>query len=89
MSIGNEALTGRDPVAIGGTAIDYSAGDQTFGAFARPPRGVYVGTAGHLKVDMADGSTVTFSNLAVATVYWFSCTKIYQTGSTAAGVVLF
>jgi hypothetical protein len=40
---------------------------------------------------MADGSTtaVTFSNLAAGVVYPICVTKIYQTGSTAAGLVLY
>lgn len=75
-----------DP-AIGGVVIDYSGGDQEF---TRPVRGVYIGTAGTLKVDLVDGSTLTFSNLAAGQIYSLRITKIYQTGSaTAAGNVLY
>lgn len=78
--------TQSDP-AIGAAAIDYSGGDQTF---TKRVRGIYIATAGALKVDMADGTTVTFSSLAAGTVYPFCITKIYQTGSSAAaGVVLY
>lgn len=80
------AVARRSDPAQGAVAIDYGSGNQTL---ATESRGVYIGTAGHLKVDMADGTTaVTFSNLAAGTVYPFAITKIYQSGSTAAGVVL-
>ena len=49
---------------------------------------MYVATTGHLKVDMADGTTVTFSNLAVGQ-HEMQITKIYQSGSTAAGLILY
>lgn len=80
-----EYVKNRFDPAIGGEAIDYSGGDQdiTFAA-----RGVYVGTAGHLKVDLVTGDTVTFSNLTAGNVYPFAIKKIYQTGSSAAGVIL-
>lgn len=65
-------------------AIDYSGGNQTLTGRVR---GVYVGTSGHLKVDMAGGTAVTFSNLPVG-FHPMNITKIYQTGSTAAGLVL-
>lgn len=73
-----------DP-AIGAIAIDYASGDQEITVAAR---GVYIATAGALKVDMANGSTVTFSSMAAGTIYPIAITKIYQTGSTAAGLVL-
>lgn len=71
---------------VGAVAISYGGGDQELTV---PARAVYIGTAGHLKVDMVDGTTVTFSNMAAATVYPMYITKIYQTGSTAAGLVLY
>lgn len=79
-----QAAQQNDP-AIGAIAIDYSGGNQDI---AVPARGVYIGTAGNLKVDMANGTTVTFANLAAGQVYPFAVVKIYQTGSTAAGHVL-
>lgn len=73
--------------AIGAVAISYGGGDQEF---TRAVRGIYIGTAGNLKVDMADGTLgVTFSNLAAGSVYALKVTKIYQTGSTAAGLALY
>lgn len=57
-------------------------------------RAVYIGGAGTLKVDMvgydgAAGATVTFSGCAAGTVLPICITKIYDTGTTASGVVLF
>ncbi len=71
--------TPDDPY-VGAVAVDYSGGDQTLTTTAR---GVYVGGAGNLRVDLIDGSTVTFTALAVGNVYRFAVRKIYQTGSTA------
>ena len=76
-----------DAPAIGGVTISYGGGDQDLTSYKI--RGVYIGTAGNLKVDMADGSTqLTFSNLAAGTIYPLMVTKIYNSGSTAAGIAL-
>lgn len=76
----------RDDQAYdGGVAIDYSGGDQSLSTYSRA---VQVGTAGHLKVDFVrTGTGVTLSNLPVG-IHKLAIKKIYQTGSTAAGVVL-
>jgi hypothetical protein len=66
-------------------AIDYSGGNQTLTGVVR---GVYVAVTGHLKDDMAGGNTVTWSNLPVGQ-HAMEITKIYQTGSTASGLVLY
>lgn len=76
----------RSDPFVGAVAISYGGGDQDLTGYAI--RGVYVGTAGHLKVDMHDGTTATFSNLLAGTIYWIQFTKIYQSGSTAAGLAL-
>lgn len=57
-------------------------------------RGVYIGTAGTLKVDMrgmdgAAGATITFTGLLAGAQYPFAFIKIYDVGTTAAGVVLY
>jgi hypothetical protein len=70
---------------IGAIAISYGSGDQTLSGV---PRGVYVAVTGHLKVDMANGTTATWSNLPVGQ-HSMAITKIYQTGSTASGLVLY
>ena len=71
---------------IGVRVIDYSGGDQDVSD--RPVRGVYVGTSGHLAVEMVDGSIGTFSNLPVGE-HAMQIRTIYQTGSTAAGLVVY
>lgn len=75
----------RQDEPVGAVAIDYSGGDQVL---TKPVRRVYVATTGHLRVDMLDGSTVTFSSLPVGQ-HEMRITKIYQTGSTAAGLALY
>ena len=71
-----------DP-AIGVVAITGS--DQSF---SKRVRGVYVGTTGTLACTMADGTTAAFAGLLAGVVYPFCITKIYDVGTTAAGVVL-
>lgn len=77
-------LSASDP-AVGGVAFTGTA-DVTLDTYAR---GVYISTAGDLKVDLLDGSIVTFSNLLAGVVYPFAITKVYDTGTTAAGVALY
>lgn len=50
-------------------------------------RGVYIGGAGNLRVDMADGTTVTFSGLAAGIVHPLAVKKVYATSTTATGVI--
>lgn len=79
-----QAAQQNDP-PIGALAINYAGGDQEL---TGTPRRVYIAVTGHLKVDMANGSTVTFSNLPVGQ-HEMCITKIYQSGSTAEGLVLY
>jgi hypothetical protein len=74
----------NDP-AVGAIPINYSGGDQ---ALTVAGRGVHIDTAGALKVDMVDGTTVTFATLNAGQFYPYRIRKIYQTGSTAAGSIL-
>ena len=84
MSSVRAAEPGDEPV--GAIAIDYSGGDQTITV---PARRVYIEVAaGNLKVDMLDGTTVTFTALPIGQ-HEMRITKIYQTGSTAVGLVLY
>lgn len=77
--------TQHDP-PVGAIVIDYSAGDQELNV---PARRVYISATGDLKVDMADGTTVTFEDLAAGIQHEMCIAKIYQTGSTATGLVLY
>lgn len=70
----------------GAIAIDYAGGDQ---AITVGTIGVYISSAGALKVDMVNGDTVTWTGLLAGVGYRMAITKIYQTGSSAAGLVLY
>jgi hypothetical protein len=83
----DRAVAVQSDPPIGAIAINYGSADQTF---TKRIRGIYVAVTGNLKVDMADGTTVTWSNLAAGVVYPMTITKIYQTGSTGVtGLVLY
>lgn len=65
-------------------AIDYGSADQTLFAASRA---LLISTAGNLKVDMAGSGTGITLPVPVGLIP-VRISKIYQTGSTAAGVVL-
>jgi hypothetical protein len=50
-------------------------------------RGIYVGGAGNLKVDMADGTTVTFTAIAVGVIHPIRARRVYATGTTATLII--
>lgn len=50
-------------------------------------RGIYVGVSGDVRVDMADGSTVTFVGLASGSVHPIAAKKVYATGTTATSIL--
>ena len=50
-----------------------------------PTRALYIGNTGALKVDMADGSTVTFANCP-AGVLPISVKRVYSTGTAATNI---
>lgn len=50
-------------------------------------RGIYVGTAGALKVDMVSGDTVTFTNIAAGVIHPIRARRVYATGTTASGLI--
>lgn len=61
-------------------------GDQN-----KATRAILVGGAGNLKVDMADGTTVTLTIPATAcgVLQGIAVKRIYATGTTATGIVAF
>ncbi len=80
--------TPADP-AVDGVEFTGSA-DVTLTTYGRA---VYIAADGDLKVDMVGGyhgtgSTITFVGLKGGVVYPFAIKKIYDTGTTASGVVL-
>lgn len=50
-------------------------------------KGIYVGGAGNLKADMANGTTATFNALAVGVLHNLSVKRVYATGTTATVIV--
>lgn len=48
-----------------------------------PTKGIWVGGAGAIKVDMMDGDTVTFSAVPVGTILPIRAKRIYATGTAA------
>lgn len=58
---------------------------------ARPTRGILVGSAGTVKVDMADGTTVTITVPATGCGFIIAVAvkRIYATGTTAGSIVAF
>ena len=50
-------------------------------------RGVYVGTAGDLKVTTVGGQSVTFTGLAAGIVHPLRVKLVFSTGTTAANIL--
>lgn len=55
--------------------------------FAGPTRGIYVGGAGNLTVDMADGGSVTFVGVLAGSLLPIQVTKVYASGTSATSIV--
>ncbi len=56
--------------------------------FAQPTRGVYIGGAGNITADFADGgSSVLLVGLMSGVVYPFQLTRVYATGTSATNIV--
>lgn len=51
------------------------------------PRAIYVGTAGHVAVQMAGGQSVTFSNVAAGAILAVRARRVMATGTTASNLV--
>lgn len=54
---------------------------------ARVTRGIYVGGTGNLKVDMDDGTTVTFTSIAAGVIHPIKAQRVYATGTTATSII--
>lgn len=52
-----------------------------------PTRGLYIGGAGNVVVDMALGTTITFTGVQAGTVLPIQVTRIYATNTTATSIV--
>ena len=70
--------------ALGAVAVTPS---DTTDLATVPTKGIYVGASGDVKVDMADGTTVTFTSLADGMIHPISCKRVYATGTSATGIL--
>lgn len=52
-----------------------------------PTRGLYIGAAGNVVVDMAYGTTITFVGVQGGTILPIQVTRIYATSTTASSIV--
>lgn len=50
-------------------------------------RALYIGGAGDVKIDAADGSTVTFSGVFAGSILPVRAARVYSTGTTATNIV--
>lgn len=50
-------------------------------------RGIYIGGAGDLKVDMLGGETVTFFSVPAGTALAIRAIRVYVAGTTATNIV--
>lgn len=67
--------------------INYGGGDQKL---ANGSRGLYIGTAGNLALRLVDSTAdQTYSNLPAGFILPVCVAIIRQTGSTAAGLILY
>lgn len=55
--------------------------------FEQPTRGVYVGGAGDLKVDMVSGGTVTFSGVGAGSLLPIQVVRVYAIGTAATNII--
>jgi hypothetical protein len=89
----NVAITRRrqlrtsDESARAAAAINYGGGNQVL---TNGSRGIYITTGGTLVLILTDDSaSQTYTGLLAGTVYPFCVAQIIQSGSTAAGIILF
>lgn len=53
----------------------------------RPTRSLYIGAAGNVKVDMALGTTVTFTAVVAGSILPIQVKRVYSTDTTASDIV--
>ena len=69
------------------SAFDAAAVTPADDGALRPTRGLYIGGAGDVKVDMTLGNTVTFAGLLAGTILPIQVTRVYSTDTTATDIV--
>ncbi len=78
-------IDSTDPV-IGAEVANISSTDAT-PTLSPIARRLYVGVAGDVKVDLADGSTVTMPTMAGGVWHFVAVKKVYKVGTAATGLV--
>lgn len=73
---------GFSPFVAAGGAIAVTPNDGA-DLPTSPAKALYIGGAGAVKVNMIDGTTVTFSGVPVGTILPVIVTRVYATGTTA------
>lgn len=80
-----EALQNYDAGISSAAALDVSVTDVTLN---RITRGIYIGTSGNLVVQFAgDAASATLSGLAAGVWHPMQVQKIFNSGTTAAGIL--
>jgi hypothetical protein len=69
------------------SAYDASSVTPSDSADILPTRGLYIGGAGDVKVDMALGNTVTFVGLLAGSILPVQVKRVYSTDTTATSIV--
>lgn len=54
----------------------------------KPVRAVWIGGAGNLRVNMEDGTDVTFTGCLAGSLIPISVTRVYSTSTTATSIVV-
>ena len=69
------------------SAYDAAAVTPSDSADIRPTRGLFVGAAGNIKVDMALGTTLTFTGVQAGSILPIQVKRVYSTDTTATDIV--
>jgi hypothetical protein len=69
------------------SAYDAAAVTPSDSVDIRPTRSLFVGVAGNIKVDMALGTTLTFTNVLAGSILPVQVKRVYSTGTTATSIV--
>jgi hypothetical protein len=80
------AYLSADSTVSAHRATVVTASDTT--VFVQPTRALYIGGAGNITVDMADGGPpIPFVGVQGGTILPIQVTRIYATGTTATSIV--
>lgn len=78
-----------------GSELDYGRGAEDAAAVTPndstdltfTSRAIYVGGGGDLKVNLSDGTTVTFASIAAGIIHPIRVKRVFSTGTTATGIL--